>query len=69
MARVSDEDIINDVVKVTPHVSNYFLGLSVLMAPTGELTDGEVFVPIVIALLSFAWLRIFPIISRDGPTS
>ena len=69
MARVSDEDIINDVVKVTPHVSNYFLGLSALMAPTGQLADGEVFVPIVIALLSLCRLRIFPIISRDGPRS
>ena len=62
-----DEEIINDLVKVTPHVSNYFLGLSGLMDPTGELADGELFVQIVIALLSFAWLRIFPIISRDGP--
>ena len=66
---MSDEDYINDLVRVTPHLSNYFLALSLLMDPTGQLRYGDVFVPIVIALLSFAWLRMFPIISRDGPTS
>ena len=66
---VCDEEIINDLVKVTPHVSNYFLGLSALMAPPSELTDGKLFVPIVIALLSFARLRIFPIIGWVYPES
>ena len=66
---MSDEDIINDVVKVTPHVSNYFLGLSALMAPTGQANSqtANFLLRIVIALLSVAWLRIFPIITRDGP--